>query len=92
MNLVTTLISLIETRRAPEMAKNLEITTITPLNKLGIDSLGFIELIMSVEKTFEINIYDEELEGMKTVGDIIQCLRNLRRDLVNIDTPEACLA
>lgn len=37
---------------------------------LGADSLDVVELMMDVEKDFEIVIPDDEVGGVKTVGDI----------------------
>lgn len=38
---------------------------------LGADSLDAVELIMEFEKAFEVNIPDDEMEKLKTVGDVI---------------------
>lgn len=38
---------------------------------LGADSLDIVDLVMAVEDEFEIKIEDEAVEGMKTVGDIV---------------------
>lgn len=37
---------------------------------LGADSLDVVELMMDVEKDFEIVIPDDEVGGVKTIGDI----------------------
>ena len=39
---------------------------------LGADSLDLVELIMSLEEEFGIEISDEEAEKIKTVGDAEQ--------------------
>jgi len=39
---------------------------------LGADSLDTVELIMELEETFDIEIADEDAEGMQTVGDVIK--------------------
>ena len=44
---------------------------------LGADSLSVIELVMSFEDEFGIQIPDEELEKIKTVGDIVDALEKL---------------
>lgn len=38
------------------------------------DSLDFVELIMAIEDEFNIEISDEDFEGVKTVGDAIDFL------------------
>jgi len=44
--------------------------TATILDDLGADSLDVVELVMSLEDTFDIEVPDDEVEGMRTVGDI----------------------
>ena len=39
---------------------------------LGADSLDFVDLLMSIEDEFEIEIPDTEIENMKTVGDLVK--------------------
>ena len=39
---------------------------------LGADSLDVVDLIMSLEEEFDIEIPDEDIEAMKTVGDIVK--------------------
>ena len=39
---------------------------------LGADSLDVVDLVMSIEKKFEIEIPDEDVENIKTVGDIVK--------------------
>lgn len=43
----------------------------TFINDLGADSLDTVELIMDLEKEFNISIPEEEAEKIKTVGDAI---------------------
>ncbi|MBP3420187.1 MAG: acyl carrier protein [Marinifilaceae bacterium] len=40
-------------------------------NDLGADSLDTVELIMELEKEFDITIPDEQAEKIATVGDAI---------------------
>lgn len=47
------------------------ITEDTDLEDLGADSLALVELVMSVEEEFEIEIQDEDMENFKTVGDVL---------------------
>lgn len=46
-------------------------------NDLGADSLDAVELIMSIEDAFDIQIPDEAAQGMKTVGDIVTYLESV---------------
>ena len=41
---------------------------------LGIDSLAVVDLATSIEEEFDIEIPDEDLENIKTVGDIVDYL------------------
>ena len=38
---------------------------------LGADSLDVVELLMSIEDEFECEIPDEEIENIKTVGELV---------------------
>lgn len=38
---------------------------------LGADSLSKIELLMGLEEEFEIEIPDEDADGISTVGDVV---------------------
>ena len=38
---------------------------------LGADSLDLFELVMAFEEAFEIEIPSEDLEEIKTVGDVV---------------------
>lgn len=44
------------------------------IEDLGADSLDLVELIMALEETFEIEIPDEDAEGISTVQDAIDYL------------------
>jgi acyl carrier protein len=43
-------------------------------NDLGADSLDTVELVMEFEKTFNIQIPDEDAEKIATVGDAVKYL------------------
>lgn len=38
---------------------------------LGADSLDVVDLLMSIEDEFEIEIPDEEIENIRTVNDLV---------------------
>ena len=43
---------------------------------LGADSLDLVDLVMSVEEEFGVKVADEDLENIKTVGDIVNCIED----------------
>ena len=45
---------------------------------LGADSLDIVEIIMSFEETFGIEIKDEDAETIKTVGHAVDLIHNAR--------------
>ena len=42
------------------------------IGDLGADSLNVIDLAMSIEDEFDIEFPDDEIEKIKTVGDIVR--------------------
>lgn len=43
---------------------------------LGADSLDVVDLVMSIEESFDVEIPDEEVENIKTVGDIVKYIES----------------
>ena len=39
---------------------------------LGADSLDIVDLVMSFEEEFDIEIPDDQVESIKTVGDVVK--------------------
>jgi acyl carrier protein len=48
-------------------------------NNLGADSLDTVELIMELEKEFDLSIPDEAAEKIVTVGDAIAYIENEKK-------------
>ena len=49
-----------------------KITEETDLQEdLGADSLDVVDLLMSIEDEFEVEVPDEEIENLKTVGALV---------------------
>jgi acyl carrier protein len=42
------------------------------VDDLGADSLDVVELVMSLEEEFGVEIGDQEAEGIRTVGDAVK--------------------
>ena len=38
---------------------------------LGADSLDVVDLMMSLEDTFDVEIQDEDIENIRTIGDLV---------------------
>ena len=47
------------------------------MNDLGADSLDLVELIMSLEEEYGINVTDESVYEHKTVGEIADFIESL---------------
>ncbi len=45
-------------------------------NDLGADSLDVVEMIMSLEDEFGIQVPDEQIEEIKTVGDLVNYIQS----------------
>lgn len=49
------------------------ITSSTDISEdLGADSIDIVDLLMSIEDEFEIEIPDEEVENIRTVGQVVK--------------------
>lgn len=56
---------------AEEMALDTKIA-----DDLGADSLDVVELLMAIEDEFSVEIPDEEIEKLKTIGDVVEYIQN----------------
>ncbi len=43
---------------------------------LGADSLDVVELLMAIEDEFEVEIPDDEIENIKTIGDLTDYIQS----------------
>ncbi len=54
---------------------DVEVETITPETNiqedLGADSLDVVDMLMSLEDEFDVEIPDEKIETMRTVADVV---------------------
>lgn len=49
-----------------------KISETTVISELGIDSLGMLEIVGSMERQLKITLPDETLAGIQTVKDLIE--------------------
>ena len=54
-----------------------EITLDATLDDLNIDSLDGVEIMMAAEDEFDIEIADDALEGVKTLGDVVDVITDI---------------
>ena len=52
------------------------VPTASFIDDLNADSLDIVELVMTIEKEFDIDIPDEEAEKLRTVGDALKYLHD----------------
>jgi acyl carrier protein len=68
-------------RIRPLIAEQLgvEESKVTPtasfVDDLNADSLDLVELVMSLEEEFKVEISDEDAESIKTVGDAVEFIQ-----------------
>lgn len=43
---------------------------------LGADSLDVVDILMSIEDEFEIEVPDEEIDNIRTVGELVNYIKN----------------
>ncbi|MDY2712490.1 MAG: acyl carrier protein [Candidatus Faecivivens sp.] len=46
------------------------------IDDLGADSLDLVDLVMSLEEEFDVEIPDEQVENIKTVSDIVKYIED----------------
>ena len=59
-----------------------KITESTVISELGIDSLGMLEIVGSMERQLKITLPDETLAGIQTVKDLIELVE--KRQSLNV--------
>ena len=52
------------------------VETATFNEDLGADSLDLFELVMAFEDKFDVKIPEEDLEKIKTVGDVVKYIQD----------------
>ncbi len=73
------ILGILERFMDPEMRPKLaqpDADNLKILEDLGVDSLTMVEMVMLVEETLALTVDNNELRGIKTVGDIKQFVTN----------------
>jgi acyl carrier protein len=87
-----------------EEVTGIEPSEITPeksfVDDLDIDSLSMVEIAVQTEDKYGVKIPDEDLAGLRTVGDVVDYIQKLEQELgpeeaaalrakIEADNPEA---
>ena len=59
----------------PGVSKEEAVLNASFVDDLGADSLDIVELVMTLEETFDIEIPDDDAEKMQTISDAIGYLK-----------------
>ena len=46
------------------------------IEDLGADSLDIVDLVMTIEEEFNVEVPDEEIENIRTVGDVVKYIES----------------
>jgi acyl carrier protein len=57
------------------VSKDEAVTKASFIDDLGADSLDIVELVMSLEEDFDVEIPDEDAEKIQTIGDAIAYMK-----------------
>lgn len=60
-------------RNADDLTENMSF-----VDDLNADSVDLVELIMSLEDEFDVEVDEEELENLKTIEDVIEYVEDIR--------------
>lgn len=55
-----------------------DVTEQTDLKKLGADSFDLLELVTALEDEFGLQVADDALESLDTVGDVVTAIQNAK--------------
>ena len=53
-----------------------KLTAETTFEDIDADSLDVVELVMALEEEFDIEISDQEIENVKSVGDVVKYIES----------------
>ncbi len=53
-----------------------KLTMDTTFEDIDADSLDIVELVMALEEEFDLEISDQEIENIKTVGDVVKYIES----------------
>ncbi len=75
MNITETVINIIKEQLS--LDENAALNESTHFTELDADSLDVVEIVMAIEDEFGIEISDEAVESVRTVGDVVKVISEL---------------
>lgn len=48
-----------------------DITVSTAFDDMAMDSLEVVQMVMAIEEAFDIEIDDDDVDSLKTIGDLV---------------------
>ena len=75
MNITETVINIIKEQLS--LDENAVLNESTHFTELDADSLDVVEIVMAIEDEFGIEISDEAVESVSTVGDVVKVISEL---------------
>lgn len=62
-----------------ELGRDFEdITPNTSFEDMALDSLDVVQMIMAIEEAFDVEIADEDVDDIKTVGQLLEYIEDKR--------------
>ncbi len=55
-----------------------DITPNTSFEDMALDSLDVVQMIMAIEEAFDVEIADEDVDDIKTVGQLLEYIEDKR--------------
>ncbi|MBQ3199965.1 MAG: acyl carrier protein [Firmicutes bacterium] len=49
-----------------------DISLNTTFEDMALDSLDVVQMVMAIEEAFDIEIDDDDVDGLKTIGDLVE--------------------
>lgn len=49
-----------------------DISPATTFEDMALDSLDVVQMVMAIEEAFDIEIDDDDVDGLKTIGDLVE--------------------
>ncbi len=75
MNITETVINIIKEQLS--LGENTALSEATHFTELDADSLDVVEIVMAIEDEFSVEISDEAVEAVRTVGDVVKVISEL---------------